>query len=180
MKSGIMRELGLNNAMGNINYLGLLLFRYPQKDADFNSILDNLTAKLSKKLPSKIDSMVRDFWWGCEQGNHAYESCLFSSSEAVLTPVWSLLPLDWVKINCDLKVGGDTMCTVALARDHNEAVLWVATNKLNFSNPLIGEAASCLLAVETTVFLHHPFVLVESDFKTVINTLKGILFQLGD
>ncbi|XP_060974253.1 uncharacterized protein LOC133039384 [Cannabis sativa] len=27
------------------------------------------TTKLSKKLASKIDGMVRDFWWGCEQGN---------------------------------------------------------------------------------------------------------------
>ncbi|XP_060959296.1 uncharacterized mitochondrial protein AtMg00310-like [Cannabis sativa] len=27
------------------------------------------TTKLSKKLASRIDGMVRDFWWGCGQGN---------------------------------------------------------------------------------------------------------------
>ncbi|XP_060963739.1 uncharacterized protein LOC133033144 [Cannabis sativa] len=103
MKRSIKQALGLNCGMGNINYLGLPLFRSRQKDADFNFILDNLvkklhgwklkslskagratliksvglalpvytmqTTKLSKKLASRIDGMVRDFWWGCEQGN---------------------------------------------------------------------------------------------------------------
>uniref|UniRef100_A0A803PE10 Reverse transcriptase zinc-binding domain-containing protein n=1 Tax=Cannabis sativa TaxID=3483 RepID=A0A803PE10_CANSA len=27
------------------------------------------TTKLSKKLASKIDGMIRDFWWGCDPGN---------------------------------------------------------------------------------------------------------------
>ncbi|XP_060959169.1 uncharacterized protein LOC133030444 [Cannabis sativa] len=103
MKRSIKQALALNCGMGNINYLGLPLFRSRQKDADFNFILNNLvkklhgwklkllskagratlikyvglalpvytmqTTKLSKKLASRIDGMVRDFWWGCEQGN---------------------------------------------------------------------------------------------------------------
>uniref|UniRef100_A0A803PTD7 RNase H type-1 domain-containing protein n=1 Tax=Cannabis sativa TaxID=3483 RepID=A0A803PTD7_CANSA len=98
-----MQELGLNNTIEHINYLGLPLFRSCQKNVDFNFILDNLISKhhgwklkslskagrptliksvglalpiytmqttmLSKKLTSKVDGMVRDFWWGCEQGN---------------------------------------------------------------------------------------------------------------
>uniref|UniRef100_A0A803QDB0 Reverse transcriptase domain-containing protein n=1 Tax=Cannabis sativa TaxID=3483 RepID=A0A803QDB0_CANSA len=74
MKRGIKQALGLNCVMGNINYQGLPLFRSRQKDVDFNFILDNLTTKLSKKLSSRIDEMVRDFWWGYEQGNR--EICL--------------------------------------------------------------------------------------------------------
>ncbi|XP_060965675.1 uncharacterized protein LOC133034580 [Cannabis sativa] len=42
----IRELLGLSSPEGNINYLGLPLFRAKHKDADFNFILDNLTTKL--------------------------------------------------------------------------------------------------------------------------------------
>ncbi|KAM6587934.1 hypothetical protein CsatA_010539 [Cannabis sativa] len=95
------------------------------------------------------------------------------NDKSVGTQAWSPPPEDWVKINCDVKVGGETMCAVAIARDHNESVLWVAAKRLHFSDPLTGEAAACLLAMETAVSLHHPFILVESDSKIVIKNLKG-------
>uniref|UniRef100_A0A803PL06 Reverse transcriptase domain-containing protein n=1 Tax=Cannabis sativa TaxID=3483 RepID=A0A803PL06_CANSA len=60
IKQRIRELLGLRSPEGNVNYLGLPLFRSRQKDADFNFILDNLTTKLH----------VRDFWWGSEKGNH--------------------------------------------------------------------------------------------------------------
>ncbi|KAM6565002.1 hypothetical protein CsatB_025000 [Cannabis sativa] len=65
------------------------------------------------------------------------------------------------------------MCVVALARDHKETVLWVASKVLNFSDPLIGEAVACLLAAESTVSKKHNFVLIKSDSEKVINALKG-------
>ncbi|XP_060970646.1 uncharacterized protein LOC133037410 [Cannabis sativa] len=46
MKQRIREMLGLGSPEGNVNYLGLPLFRSKQKDADFNFILDNLTTKL--------------------------------------------------------------------------------------------------------------------------------------
>ncbi|XP_060959271.1 uncharacterized protein LOC133030517 [Cannabis sativa] len=83
-------------------------------------------------------------------------------------------PEDWVKINCDVRVGLESMCVVAIARDHTESILWVATNKLQFTDSLIGEAATCLLALETATTMHRPFVMVESDSKIVIKNLEGI------
>uniref|UniRef100_A0A803PQ79 RNase H type-1 domain-containing protein n=1 Tax=Cannabis sativa TaxID=3483 RepID=A0A803PQ79_CANSA len=81
-----------------------------------------------------------------------YSSSLLTSSKVAGSLVW-VPPLDdWVKINCDVKVGCDSMCVVAITRDHKESILWVATNLLSFSDPLIGEAAACLLAMETAVF----------------------------
>ncbi|KAM6543702.1 hypothetical protein CsatB_008149 [Cannabis sativa] len=102
-----------------------------------------------------------------------YGSCLFSPPQPSETLAWSPPLEDWVKINCDVKVGGDTMCAVAIARDHKESVLWVAAKRLHFSDPLTGEAATCLLAMETAVSLHHPFVMVESDSEIVIKNLRG-------
>uniref|UniRef100_A0A803P608 Uncharacterized protein n=1 Tax=Cannabis sativa TaxID=3483 RepID=A0A803P608_CANSA len=47
-----------------------------------------------------------------------YGSCLFASSKVVGSLVWSLPLDDWVKFRCDVKVGCESMCVVALARDH--------------------------------------------------------------
>ncbi|XP_030502633.2 uncharacterized protein LOC115717800 [Cannabis sativa] len=102
-----------------------------------------------------------------------YGSCLFKSHRVEDTLVWSPPPEDWIKINCDVRVGEETMCAVAIARDHQEAIFWVATNKIHFSDPFLGEAAACLLALETTISMHHPFVVVESDSAIVIKNLKG-------
>uniref|UniRef100_A0A803PGS2 RNase H type-1 domain-containing protein n=1 Tax=Cannabis sativa TaxID=3483 RepID=A0A803PGS2_CANSA len=96
------------------------------------------------------------------------------NDKVVEAPIWSPpLPEDWVKINCDVKVSCGSMCVVALARDHTESVLWVATNMLNFSDSLIEEVTTCLLAMETAVILKHLFVLIKSDSETVVKTLKG-------
>uniref|UniRef100_A0A803PH86 Reverse transcriptase domain-containing protein n=1 Tax=Cannabis sativa TaxID=3483 RepID=A0A803PH86_CANSA len=46
VKQRIRELLGLRSPEGNVNYLGLPLFRSRQKDADFNFILDKLTSKL--------------------------------------------------------------------------------------------------------------------------------------
>ncbi|XP_060962306.1 uncharacterized protein LOC133032394 [Cannabis sativa] len=46
MRRDIKEALGIDYPEGCIKYLGLPLFRSRQKDADFNFILDNLTAKL--------------------------------------------------------------------------------------------------------------------------------------
>ncbi|KAM6543770.1 hypothetical protein CsatB_008217 [Cannabis sativa] len=93
--------------------------------------------------------------------------------------MWSPPPDDWVKINCDVKVGSDSMCAVALARDHKDSILWVASNILNFFDSLIGEVVACLLALELAISGKLSFVIGESDSKTVINTLKGISSTWG-
>ncbi|XP_030497504.2 uncharacterized protein LOC115713158 [Cannabis sativa] len=102
-----------------------------------------------------------------------YGSFLFALTMAVVSPVWSPPPDDWVKIICDVKVGSCSMCVVTLARDHTGIVMWMITNMLNFSNPLVGEVAACQLALETAVMMKYLFVMIESDSKIVINALKG-------
>ncbi|KAM6562483.1 hypothetical protein CsatB_022481 [Cannabis sativa] len=102
-----------------------------------------------------------------------YGSCLFKTFQDDGTTAWSPPPVDWIKINCDVRVGGDSMCVVAIARDSTGSILWVATKLLKFADSIIGEAAACLLALETAVSMHHPFVMVESDSESVIKNLKG-------
>ncbi|KAM6567380.1 hypothetical protein CsatA_026508 [Cannabis sativa] len=102
-----------------------------------------------------------------------YSSCLAMPPQDVVSSIWSPPPEDWVKINCDVRVGGDSMCVVAIARDHKESILWVASKMLQFADSLIGEAAACLLAMETAASRQHPFVMVESDSESVIKNLKG-------
>uniref|UniRef100_A0A803QY53 Uncharacterized protein n=1 Tax=Cannabis sativa TaxID=3483 RepID=A0A803QY53_CANSA len=63
-----------------------------------------------------------------------FSLCLFPAPVICTPPPWSPPPDDWVKINCDVNVGSDLMCVMALARDHKESILWVASNILNFSD----------------------------------------------
>uniref|UniRef100_A0A803PB38 RNase H type-1 domain-containing protein n=1 Tax=Cannabis sativa TaxID=3483 RepID=A0A803PB38_CANSA len=109
--------------------------------------------------------MLRRFWF-------LYVSFAGDGCASSLVP----LPDDWVKINYEVKVNSDSMCVVVLAIDHKESVLWVASNILNFSDPLIGEVVACLLGFESTILWKHLFVIIESDFETVINTMKETTF----
>uniref|UniRef100_A0A803Q361 Uncharacterized protein n=1 Tax=Cannabis sativa TaxID=3483 RepID=A0A803Q361_CANSA len=86
-------------------------------------------------MASKVDGMIRDFSWG---GDKDYGSCLFPSPFATVTLAWSTPRKDWIKINCDIKVGTGTMCVVALVKDFLGKVLWIATDILEFTDPLIG------------------------------------------
>uniref|UniRef100_A0A803Q907 Reverse transcriptase domain-containing protein n=1 Tax=Cannabis sativa TaxID=3483 RepID=A0A803Q907_CANSA len=274
MKRGIKEVLGIKAATGNINYLGLPLFRNCCRDVDFNFILNNLTSKLhgwklkslskvgratliksvglsllvyamqtmklSKKLASKIDGACRlitdgkdmKIWedpWDLhgqkffakpsnvrpeglervaklltEDGNwdvpkllslfdrettttnilkggkprgREYVSCLLPSLMTIASPCWSLPLVNWIKINYDVKIGCDSMCMVAISRDHKESFLWVA--RLNLFDPLIGEVATCLLALELVVRRKHSFIIVESESGTFINTLNGSVSVWG-
>uniref|UniRef100_A0A803PK34 Uncharacterized protein n=1 Tax=Cannabis sativa TaxID=3483 RepID=A0A803PK34_CANSA len=87
-----------------------------------------------------------------------YVSVLFSLPEVVIPQRWTPPPEDWIKINCDVKVGCGSMCGVALARNHTSSILWVTTNKLNFEDLLIGEAGTCQFAMEKVVLLKYFFV----------------------
>ncbi|KAM6574237.1 hypothetical protein CsatA_022564 [Cannabis sativa] len=65
------------------------------------------------------------------------------------------------------------MCVAVLVRDHIGKVLWVAANILDFTDPLIGEAATCWLVLDSTVLKKYLFVLIKSDSGKCINALKG-------
>ncbi|XP_060967555.1 putative disease resistance RPP13-like protein 1 [Cannabis sativa] len=80
-----------------------------------------------------------------------YVSCLFEPVVAVVSPSWSPPPVDWIKIKCDVKVGCNSMCVAALARDHSGTVLWVAAKLIDFVDPLIGKTEACQLALESAV-----------------------------
>uniref|UniRef100_A0A803NLV2 RNase H type-1 domain-containing protein n=1 Tax=Cannabis sativa TaxID=3483 RepID=A0A803NLV2_CANSA len=97
-----------------------------------------------------------------------YVSCLLPSASPVASPAWTPPHEDWVKINCDAKIGGDSMCIAALARNHSRTVVWAAATKLNFRDPLIGEAAACHLALDSARLKNHNYILVDSDSELVI------------
>uniref|UniRef100_A0A803QRA2 RNase H type-1 domain-containing protein n=1 Tax=Cannabis sativa TaxID=3483 RepID=A0A803QRA2_CANSA len=90
------------------------------------------------------------------------------------SPAWTPPPEDWIEINCDARVGGDSMCIATLARDHTGDVLWTAVSMLSFRDPLIGKAAACHLAIDSARLRSHNYVLVESDSEIVIKALKGL------
>uniref|UniRef100_A0A803NSJ1 Uncharacterized protein n=1 Tax=Cannabis sativa TaxID=3483 RepID=A0A803NSJ1_CANSA len=48
--------------------------------------------------------------------------CSFLTPMLITPPTWFPSPDDWVKINCDVKVGSGSMCVVALARDRQEII----------------------------------------------------------
>ncbi|XP_060965447.1 uncharacterized protein LOC115720378 [Cannabis sativa] len=87
--------------------------------------------------------------------------------------VWRPPPLDWVKLNCDIRVGLDSMCAAVVARDHVGKVIWVVTSKLDFSNALCGEAMACCLALQEAKARGVKFLILESDSRVVINALNG-------
>ncbi|KAM6562789.1 hypothetical protein CsatB_022787 [Cannabis sativa] len=83
---------------------------------------------------------------------------------AVTTEIgWSPPLKDWIKINCDVRNGRETMCMAVVARDHVGSFVWIAVNNVSFSDSLIGEAAACLLALEISVALGYNFVFIEND-----------------
>uniref|UniRef100_A0A803PKA2 RNase H type-1 domain-containing protein n=1 Tax=Cannabis sativa TaxID=3483 RepID=A0A803PKA2_CANSA len=92
---------------------------------------------------------------------------------AQATLSWSPPPEDWLKINCDVRVGSESMCVVALAKDCWGTVVWTATDLLDFADALIGEATTCLLALKTANLLKQHFVMIKSDSEIIINFLNG-------
>ncbi|KAM6572269.1 hypothetical protein CsatA_016349 [Cannabis sativa] len=104
----------------------------------------------------------------------------FADHQAYLLPcpklcssdVWRPPPQDWLKLNCDIRVGLDSMCAAVVARDHVGKVIWVTTSKLEFADALCGEAAACCLALEAARTLGFHFIIVESDSRVVINALN--------
>ncbi|KAM6550789.1 hypothetical protein CsatB_000597 [Cannabis sativa] len=87
--------------------------------------------------------------------------------------IWTPPPLDWIKLNCDVRVGLESMCTAVVARNHLGRVIAIHTSRLDFSEALVGEAAACCLAVSVALDLKLNYVIVESDSRLVINALNG-------
>ncbi|XP_060965393.1 uncharacterized protein LOC133034346 [Cannabis sativa] len=86
---------------------------------------------------------------------------------------WAPPPQDWIKLNCDVRVGLESMCIAVVARNHLSEVIRVHSTQLDFSDALCGEAAACCLAVSAALEMGPKFVIVESDSRLVINALNG-------
>uniref|UniRef100_A0A803PQ85 Reverse transcriptase zinc-binding domain-containing protein n=1 Tax=Cannabis sativa TaxID=3483 RepID=A0A803PQ85_CANSA len=89
------------------------------------------------------------------------------------TVSWSPPLQDWLKLNCDIRVGLYSICAAVVARDHVGKVIWVSTSKLEFSNTLCGEAEACCLALEEAKACGVESLILESDSRVVINALNG-------
>ncbi|XP_030494770.2 uncharacterized protein LOC115710550 [Cannabis sativa] len=101
-------------------------------------------------------------------------SSLLPSPTPDLKEAWSPPPLDWIKLNCDVKVGFNSMCIAVVARNHVGRVIRVQTAREDFSEVLCGEAAACCLAVSVALELGSKFVIVENDSRVIINALNGM------
>ncbi|XP_060962218.1 uncharacterized protein LOC133032327 [Cannabis sativa] len=99
---------------------------------------------------------------------------LFASPALCWKDVWSPPPMDWIKLNCDVKVELQSMCIAVVARDYLSRVVGAHTSLLDFSDALCGEATTCCLAVSVAMDLGYKFVIVESDSRVVINALNGM------
>ncbi|KAM6590718.1 hypothetical protein CsatA_013323 [Cannabis sativa] len=86
---------------------------------------------------------------------------------------WTPPPLDWIKLNCDVRVGLESMCIAVVARNHLGRVTAIHTSRLDFSEALCGEAAACCLAVSVALNLKYKYVIVENDSRLTINALNG-------
>ncbi|XP_060960831.1 uncharacterized protein LOC133031364 [Cannabis sativa] len=87
--------------------------------------------------------------------------------------VWSPPPKDWIKLNCDVKVGFDDMCVAVVARNYLGEVVRVQTARVEFSDVICGEAEACCLAISTALEMGHKFIIVENDSRVVINAING-------
>ncbi|XP_060964475.1 uncharacterized protein LOC133033584 [Cannabis sativa] len=83
--------------------------------------------------------------------------------------------LDWIKLNCDVRVGLESMCIAGVARNHLGKVIRVDTSRLDFLDALCGETATCCLAVSMAMDLGYKYIIVESDSRLAINALNGKL-----
>ncbi|KAM6571276.1 hypothetical protein CsatA_015356 [Cannabis sativa] len=86
---------------------------------------------------------------------------------------WKPPPQDWIKLNCDVRVGSESMCLAVVARNHLGKVVRIHTDRLDFSDALCGEAAACCAAVSLALEEGFKFVLIESDSRLVINAING-------
>uniref|UniRef100_A0A803QA38 Terpene synthase metal-binding domain-containing protein n=1 Tax=Cannabis sativa TaxID=3483 RepID=A0A803QA38_CANSA len=90
---------------------------------------------------------------------------IFPSPSACSKVSWSPPPQDWIKLNCDVKVGLDSMCSTLVVRNHLGRVVWVQTSRVDFSDALCGEVAACCLAISTAKDIGAKFVIVESNSR---------------
>ncbi|XP_060959386.1 uncharacterized protein LOC133030607 [Cannabis sativa] len=98
---------------------------------------------------------------------------LLSSPPPMPKEAWSPPPQDWIKLNCDVKVGLESLCIAVVARDHLGRVISVHTAREEFSDALCGEVAACCLAVSVALEFGYKYVIVENDSRVVIDAING-------
>ncbi|KAM6559138.1 hypothetical protein CsatA_028377 [Cannabis sativa] len=101
-----------------------------------------------------------------------YRAFLLSTPTSIVVEAWHPPPHDWIKLNCDVKVGLESMSIAIVTRNHEGEVAWVRTAKLDFSDALC-EKAECCLALDKAKEKGCMFIIVESDSRVVINSLNG-------
>uniref|UniRef100_A0A803P0N1 Reverse transcriptase zinc-binding domain-containing protein n=1 Tax=Cannabis sativa TaxID=3483 RepID=A0A803P0N1_CANSA len=83
--------------------------------------------------------------------------CIFTNLKGTLLPDvvpiqredWRHPPQDWLKLNCDVRVGLGSSGIAVVARNHLGEVVWVHSARLDYADALCGEAAAVCLALET-------------------------------
>ncbi|KAM6563300.1 hypothetical protein CsatB_023298 [Cannabis sativa] len=87
---------------------------------------------------------------------------------------WKPPPHGWIKLNCDVKVGLDSMYAAVVARNHLGVVERIQSSSLAFCDALCGEATACCLALEVAKEAGWKFIIIESDSRVVINSINGL------
>uniref|UniRef100_A0A803P1Y7 DUF4283 domain-containing protein n=1 Tax=Cannabis sativa TaxID=3483 RepID=A0A803P1Y7_CANSA len=77
-----------------------------------------------------------------------YRASLLPTPSPRVEVCWNPPPLGLIKLNCDVKVGLDSMCLAVVARNHLGVMCGIQSARLDFSNALCSEAAACCMVLE--------------------------------
>lgn len=61
----------------------------------------------------------------------------------------------------------------AVARDQDACVLWVVSERVNSSSPLLGEALAAVLAIKTAVSFNSGYVSFEGDSSSLVAAIQS-------
>ncbi|PON47662.1 hypothetical protein PanWU01x14_242830 [Parasponia andersonii] len=111
-------------------------------------------------------------------GSPAYTQLYsFIQGMALMTTAYQSPLEGWVKINFDVAMGSQKMCLAVVGRDHGGSILFVVTQQLYLSSPLVGEARVALLGISEALKRNYLYAIIEGNSCLVISKLRNALYH---
>ena len=79
-----------------------------------------------------------------------------------------------VKLNFDAAIGEEGACIAVVCRDHKAKVLFVWTDLIDSTDPLLAEARAALLAIQKILEAGFSSIILEGDSLLVIQAIQSI------